>query len=464
MFDQDEIARLNAQFDILHAASRHLPVPDLALRRDRLDRLRRLVLDNEAVLIAAISEDFGHRSPWETRFLEITPLLSGIRLARRNLRRWMRPERRGVGLELWPARSEVRYTPLGVVGVIAPWNYPLLLTLSPATDALAAGNRVLLKPSDQSPRLGDLLARLIDAAFAPDEMAVVQGGMETAAAMAGLPLDHLLFTGSTRVGRKVMAAAAENLTPVTLELGGKSPAILCADFPVARAARTIAFGKFANAGQTCVAPDYMLVPEGQARAFAEALLALAPPAGDAATSLASDRQYQRLATAIEAARAGGATVLAKGESDAAVRRMAPTVVLDPPADSLLLTEEIFGPVLPVLTYASLDDALAEVARRPRPLALYVFTRDRTARDRLLAGTVSGGVGVNAAVVHVGQPNLPFGGVGPSGTGQYHGRDGFRRLSHARAVHVGGPISMAEHLGPPFGALARATWSFIRRRP
>jgi coniferyl-aldehyde dehydrogenase len=452
---------LTEVFATLHAAARADPSPDAKARRDRLNRLRRMVVDNEAALIAAVSADFGHRAPWETRILEIAPLLSSLRLAERNLHRWMRPRRRAVEIALRPARSEVRYQPLGVIGIVAPWNYPLQLTLSPLIDAFAAGNRAMIKPSDLSPAFGALLADLAAQHFAPEELAVVNGGPEVAAAFSRLPFDHLFFTGSGRVARLVMAAAAENLTPVTLELGGKSPAVLCADFPTDRAARSVAFGKFANAGQTCVAPDYMLVPKGQAKAFAEAVLALAPDATDT-TTIVSDRQYARLAGAIDAARDGGATILQKGASDVAARRLAPTLVLDPPAGSALMADEIFGPILPVLTYDSLDEVTARLAEGDRPLALYVFTHDRRIRDRLLDGTLSGGVTVNGTLVHVGQANLPFGGVGASGTGQYHGRDGFLRLSHQRAVHHVGPFSVAERLGPPYGRLARLAYGYLTR--
>jgi coniferyl-aldehyde dehydrogenase len=457
-------------FDLQHAASRREPAPDLRARLHSLERLRRLVIDNKAALAEAISEDFGVRSRTETELLEIVPTVNAVRYARRRLARWMKPKRRHVDITFQPAKAWVRHEPLGVVGIISPWNYPLLLALSPLVDALAAGNRAMLKPSELTPSFSDLLARLVAASFEEKELAVVKGGVEVAQAFSSLPFDHLIFTGSTSVGRKVMQAAAVNLTPVTLELGGKSPAILCPDYPIEKAARSIAFGKLVNAGQTCIAPDYALVPRQSAMAFAEAVMAQArrgyPTVGENGdySSIITQRHYDRLLQAVEEARAAGATVLTHGDEGAAgARKVGPTVVLNAPETSLLLTEEIFGPVLPIVAYDRLEDALAFINARGRPLALYGFTDDKGSRRQLLDGAISGGVTMNGTLLHIAQESLPFGGVGPSGLGAYHGYEGYCRLSHARGVHQIGAFNVFERIGPPWGLLASLVARVLSRR-
>jgi len=465
--DDGEARRI---FDVQHAASRQSPLADLRLRLDRLERLRGLVAGNEGALAEAISKDFGVRSRTETELLEIVPTVSAIRHARRNLARWMRPERRWVDPLFQPASARVRHEPLGVIGIISPWNYPLQLALSPLVDALAAGNRAMLKPSELTPAFSDLLRRLVAERFDEAEVAVITGGVEVGQAFASLPFDHLLFTGSTAVGRKVYQAAAANLVPVTLELGGKSPTIICPDYDLAKAARSVAFGKFVNAGQTCIAPDYVLVPEEKARAFADALMAQvrrsypAIAGNDDYSGLISERHRQRLADAIDAARQAGATVLAHEDEGArAEGKIGPTILLGAAEGTLFLTEEIFGPVLPVLPYRSLDEAIAFVAARERPLALYCFSNSRREREQVLDNTISGGVTLNGTLMHIAQENLPFGGVGASGIGAYHGHEGFRRFSHARAVHRIGFINVFERLGPPWGKLARTLGKWLSAR-
>ncbi|HEX8467975.1 MAG TPA: coniferyl aldehyde dehydrogenase [Allosphingosinicella sp.] len=457
-------------FDLQHSASRQNAIAGLELRLDRLERLRALVAVNEASLAEAISTDFGVRSRTETELLEIVPTLNAIRHARKHVARWMRPERRRVDPLFQPASARVRHEPLGVIGIISPWNYPLQLALSPLVDALAAGNRAMLKPSELTPAFSDLLRRLVADRFEEAEVAVITGGVEVGQAFASLPFDHLLFTGSTAVGRKVYQAAAANLVPVTLELGGKSPTIICPGYDLARAARSIAFGKFVNAGQTCIAPDYVLVPEGTERAFADALMAQVRRSypsiagNDDYSGLITDRHRQRLADAIEAARAGGATVLSHEDEGArAEGKIGPTILLGAPDSSLFLTEEIFGPVLPILPYRDLDEAIAFVAARERPLALYCFSDDRRQRRRVLDGAISGGVTLNGTLMHVAQENLPFGGVGASGIGAYHGHEGFKRFSHARAVHRIGFVNVFERLGPPWGKMAKALGRRLAKR-
>ena len=440
--------------------------PGLQQRRDALDRLVALLHESGDQLHAAISADFGNRAHPETALAELLPTMAAARHARRHLASWMRPRRRRVQLAFRPGRAWVMRQPLGCVGIVSPWNYPLFLSLGPTVDALAAGNRVLLKPSELAPRFATLLAELLGRRFDPAEVSVALGGPAVARAFCALPFDHLLFTGSTGIGRAVMQAAAANLVPVTLELGGKSPVIVAPDADPARTAHSLMVGKLFNAGQTCLAPDYALVPADRldryARALVDAAARLYPRiAGNPDYSgIVSDRHMDRLWRAVEAAAAGGATVLRHpdhaGEADAARRtgRLVPTVLLSPPGDCALMTEEIFGPVLPVLPYRSLDAAIAFVNARPRPLALYCYTDDRRTERVVLSRTVSGGATVNGTVLHCAQPDLPFGGIGPSGTGAYHGEAGFARFSHARGVYRPGWFSGFTAMTPPHGAMTR----------
>ncbi|MGQ3028956.1 MAG: coniferyl aldehyde dehydrogenase [Ferrovibrionaceae bacterium] len=464
---RDEIA---ATFGRQREAWNRAGIPDRQARLASLARVERILTEHRAAMAAAISADFGNRAIPETMLLEVLPSLNAIRHARRHLRSWMRPERRHVALTFQPASAWVQYQPLGVIGIVVPWNYPVMLALSPLVDALAAGNRAMIKPSELTPRFSALLQTLIGEAFPPDEVAVVTGGPDVAEAFCRLPFDHLLFTGSTNVGRKVMVAAAENLTPVTLELGGKSPVVVGADYPVARAARDIAFGKFINAGQTCIAPDYVLAPRAQVDALAEAIITEArrmfPTAGSNVdyTAMVTERHRRRLADAIAAAQAAGARVLSHdAEAATAAGKIGPTVVIDAPRDNLLMREEIFGPVLPIIPYDTLDQAIAEINGRDRPLALYCLSRDAATTETVMSRTISGGVTLNGTLLHVAQDDQPFGGVGASGIGSYHGRDGFRRLSHARAVHKVGFINPLDLLAPPYGKLYQLATKFLIAR-
>jgi coniferyl-aldehyde dehydrogenase len=444
--------------------------PGATRRHALLERLEKALLSYRAEIAQAISEDFGHRSSDETELLELVPSIKAIRHAKGHLVRWMRPEKRRVAFTMQPAKAWVEYQPLGVVGIISPWNYPLFLAASPLADALAAGNRVMIKPSELTPRFSDLFKGIITEAFDASDVAVVTGSPDVAAAFSSLPFDHLLFTGSTSTGRKVMQAAAANLTPVTLELGGKSPVVVCADYSTEKAARAIAFGKFVNAGQTCIAPDYVLAPAWRAMELADAILAeakrLYPRIADNPdyTSMITDRHYQRLMDAVEDARSAGATVLTIAEdSGSNSRKIPPTIVIDPPRDSLLMREEIFGPVLPIVSSDSLEDALQVINDRDRPLALYVLTNSESSRRKILGRTMSGGVTLNGTLMHVAQNDLPFGGIGPSGMGAYHGHDGFKRFSHARAIHKVGFINGFERLAPPYGRLQKLAVNFLLGR-
>lgn len=465
------VAALEAAFAAQREAFTREMNPSLQVRRDRLDRLLQLTATHEDAIIDAVSADFGHRSRHETDLADIFVVLSAIRHTRRHVRRWMKARRVATPLYLLPATSEVIRQPLGVVGVISPWNYPMQLALLPVAAALAAGNRAMLKPSELTPRFSALLQRIVAESFAPDEFAVFPGDVELGRAFSRLPFDHLFFTGSTAVGRQVAQAAAENLTPVTLELGGKSPAIVDVDCDLPEAARRIAFAKLLNAGQTCVAPDYLLVPRAEVHAFVAALQdavrAMYPTlAGNPDyTSIVSDRHYRRLAQLVADAETHGATAvpLAAAAPDAASRRFPPTVLHGVDDEMAVMREEIFGPLLPVLPYDSLDDAIAYVNARPRPLALYWFGRDAAHRERVLRQTISGGVTINDACWHVCQEYLPFGGVGSSGMGAYHGEHGFLAFTKEKAVlHQSRVNGIALLFRPPYGRRFEAVLALLKR--
>ena len=439
-------------------------------RKAKLDRLHAVLLAEREALAQAISGDFGHRSRHETLFGEVVTTLSGIRHTAKHLRRWMAPERVSVNLPLKPARAEVRRQPKGVVGIMSPWNYPVQLALLPLAQAVAAGNRVMLKPSEKTPKTSVLLRMLLAEVFEEAEVAVVLGGPEVGAAFSRLPFDHLLFTGSTAIGRHVMRAAAENLTPVTLELGGKSPAIVAADADLAQAAESIAYGKFLNAGQTCVAPDYVLVSADKRDAFTALLEAavkkLYPTlaANPDYTTVVDQRHYARLKGYVaEVAAAGGRVVMlnpAAETLDAAARKFPPTLVIEPDPALALMREEIFGPVLPIRSFADVADAIGQINAGPRPLALYYFGAEGAARDAVLARTTSGGVAVNDTLLHVAVDDLPFGGIGASGMGAYHGRAGFDTFSHQKGVFYQSRLRLSRLSHPPYGRIAGLLLRFL----
>lgn len=451
---------LDDAFRAMVARSRDEPAPDLVGRLDRLARLRSVVADNEERFRQAISADFGHRSAVETTIAETMLVFSEIRHAAKHLKSWMAPQRVATALQFLPARNRLIPQPLGVVGIIAPWNYPLQLTLAPAIGALAAGNRVLIKPSELSPHFSALLKETVAAQFDATEVLVTGVEDEIATAFAHLPFDHLVFTGSTRVGRLVAEAAGRNLTPVTLELGGKSPVIIDASADLEEAAERIAYGKLLNAGQTCIAPDYVLVPERSLQAFAEKLRAHmrrmfgTDPANKDYTSVISDRHYARLESLVADAAQHGAKILQPAKADdpnwKAHRKFPPTLIVGATEDMAAMQEEIFGPVLPVLGTRSAAEAIAFVNRRDRPLALYWFGRDRDARDEVLSRTISGGVTVNDCLFHFTQVNQPMGGVGASGTGAYHGEWGFRAFSKLKPVFYRSKFNRLADLYPPYG--------------
>ena len=462
---------LRALFDAQYNASRAQVDVPLALRRDRLGRLRALVDTHAHALAEAVQADFGVRSPQLTEAADLFVLRAGMAQVNKHLPRWMKPQRVATPLYLQPASAHIQRQPLGVVGVIGPWNYPLQLTFGPAATALAAGNRVMLKPSELTPHTSSLMASLVQQAFAADEFSVVVGGPDVAQEFSRLPFDHLFFTGSTQVGRLVAAAAAANLTPTTLELGGKSPCVVDASCDLEDAAVKIAHGKLLNAGQTCIAPDYVLLPRGQEAAFERAYTAavarLFPTiAGNPDyAAIVSERHQARLKALLEEAQAKGARVVdvaPAGGASTAARQMNPALVFDPPSGLRLMDEEIFGPILPVVAYDGMDDAITFINLRPRPLALYWFGTDTAARDRLLSRTVSGGVTVNDTLMHVAHEGLPFGGVGESGWGSYHGESGFLRFTQQKPVLVQSRWAMGNLFYPPYGPRFARVMGLLKR--
>lgn len=450
-------------FEAQRSAFRKHP-PGYKERIDALRQLDRALVKHKDDIVQSISEDFGGRAAEETVALELFPALNELRHAARNLKSWMEPRHAAVPWQFWPARARVMYQPLGVAGILAAWNYPLFLSLAPVAGALAAGNHVMLKPSELAPRTAELMRSIIAELFPPDYVTVIVGDAETAAEFARLPFDHLLYTGSERVGRLVMEAASRNLTPVTLELGGKSPALIHPDYPLRTAAERIFAGKLYNAGQTCVAPDYVLLHEESKDEFVaiaqQVIAAMYPRLVDNRdyTRVVNARHYARLLGLVDDARREGAQVIEVnpgGEASNETNRVfVPTLLLNVRDHMAVMQEEIFGPVLPVVLYKKLDDALDYVNARPHPLALYYFDRNGKRVQDVLRRTMAGGVTVNDCMFHVGQPNLPFGGVGASGMGHYHGFDGFETFSKKKGVFLQSRWTPLSLLRPPYGERAR----------
>ncbi|MEQ1513204.1 MAG: coniferyl aldehyde dehydrogenase [Lysobacteraceae bacterium] len=455
----DEIAELAPTLERLRKAWR-AKKPDYAQRMDDLARLKAAFKARMGEMEAAVRADFGHRSAHETLLADGMTVLGEIDHLRRHLRGWMRPKRASVGWRLWPASARIRHEAVGVVGVMSPWNYPVNLALVPLATAIAAGNHVFVKPSEHTPQTSAWLQRLLADVFPADRVAVALGGAQLGAAFSALPFDHLVFTGSTAVGRKVMAAAAPNLTPLTLELGGKSPAIVAADFPIEQAAARLASGKWFNGGQTCIAPDYILIDAARRDALVTALRTQVQArygadmgAADDYTRVINAGQYRRLRGYIDDARARGLTVIELASIDAsradAERLIPPTLILEAGDDAKVMQDEIFGPILPIHGYATLDDALAYVERHDRPLALYPFSNDRSVVETILSRLIAGGVTVNDTLLHFAATNLPFGGIGPSGMGQYHGRAGFDAFTKAMPVLWQARFTATDLIKPPY---------------
>lgn len=458
-----------------HAAfMAELPVP-LAARKDRLTRAAAMIRDNAARFCDALSEDFGHRSPRQSMITDIAASVAPLNHAIKQLSRWARREEKPVmfPLGLLGARAWVEYQPKGVIGIIAPWNFPVNLVMSPLAGVFAAGNRAMVKTSEFTPATAALFEELCPRYFDVTELTFLSGGPDVGQAFAALPFDHLLFTGATGIGRHILHAAADNLTPVTLELGGKSPAILGRSAKLAQATERVAMGKMLNAGQICIAPDYLMVAAEQEQAAVDGLVRAATAmyptllANPDYTAIINDRHFERLTAALDDARAKGAEVIAVNPANedfakSNARKLPLHIVRNPTDDMTLMQEEIFGPILPVRNYDSIDTAIAEVNRRDRPLALYYFGSDQSERRRVLDRTISGGVSLDDTIFHVSMEELPFGGIGPSGMGAYHGEAGFRTFSHAKSVFKQSRFDVAKlgGLKPPYG---KTTDAAIKRQ-
>jgi len=452
-----DVAENEAQrvFKLQREAYLRHPYPSAEERIAALRAVERVLVENADAIAAAINKDFGHRCTEESLMLELFTCVDAIRGTVKKVKKWMRPQRRHVSILFATGSNRVIPMPKGVVGVVSPWNYPLFLTVSPLTSILAAGNRAMIKMAANSQNLCRLLAEKLGEVLPEEQVAILPG--VRGADFSSLPYDHLIFTGSADAGRTVMAAAAENLTPVTLELGGKSPTIICDDFDVEEAASRILYAKFVNAGQTCLAPDYLFIPEGKRDRFVEAakrIVAERYPDTNASayTSVIDEKSYRRLRATLEDAERKGATIvsLVPGATfNDEYRKIPPTLVLDATDDMTILQEEIFGPLFPIKTYRSLDDVIQYVNVRDRPLGFYFFTNDAAIEEKLLYSTISGGVTINNCMLHVAQHDMPFGGVGASGIGHYHGWEGFLEFSKLRPVFKHPRISMLHRFYPPY---------------
>jgi coniferyl-aldehyde dehydrogenase len=438
--------------------------PSAEKRIEWIDRSIGLLVDNREAIAEALREDFGHRSVQTSQFTDIGGSIGPLKHAKAHVRSWMKRERRKVSpaiLGLFGARAHVDYQPKGVVGVISPWNFPFNLTFTPLAGIFAAGNRVMIKPSEFTPRCSELMAKMFHQVYDETEVAVFAGGPEVGQAFSSLAFDHLLFTGATSIAYHVQRAAAENLVPTTLELGGKSPVIVSKSADMALAAKRVMNGKTMNAGQICLAPDYMLVPKDKVGAFVaeatKAVTTMYPTLKDNPdyTSVINQRHYDRLQGYLDDARAKGAEIIELNPAKEDFRqqpfhKIPPTLVLNPTDDMKIMKDEIFGPLLPVKTYDTMDEAIGYVNDHARPLGLYYFGNDAKEQDRVLTRTTSGGVTVNDVVMHVAMEDLPFGGVGPSGMGSYHGVDGFKTFSHAKAVFTQAKSDITAMMRPPYG--------------
>ena len=461
-----DVARMTEVLRRQKAANIADGAPSLETRIGRLDRAIGILIKYEDAVVKALTQDFGARAPAVSGITDLGASLGPLKHAKAHLKTWMKPEKRKTSpaiLGLLGAKAEVRFQPKGVVGIISPWNFPVNLTFAPLAGVLAAGNRAMIKPSEFTPATSDLMARMFADAFSEDEIAVFPGGPEIGQAFSDLAFDHLVFTGATSIARHVMKAAAANLVPVTLELGGKSPVILGKSADYATSAARIMAGKTLNAGQICLAPDYVMAPADQLATFVKeatsAVTAMFPTIKDNPdyTAVIAERHYERIKGYVDDARAKGAEIIEinpAGEdfSQQQHRKIPPTLILNPTEEMKVMQEEIFGPVLPVMTYQTVDEAIAYVNAHDRPLGLYYFGADAAEEQKVLTQTTSGGVTVNDVIFHVAMEDLPFGGVGPSGMGSYHGVDGFREFSHRKSIYrqLKNDLGPMKALRPPYG--------------
>ena len=452
--------RLQATYKKQYEASRKHAYPSLQERKDNLEKLAQVMEANTDRICEAIDKDFGGRSVNETRLLEMVPLIGNIADAKKRLKKWAKPQRRHVGLAFKGASNKLIPQPKGVIGIVTPWNYPLLLALGPVVSAMAAGNRCIVKQAANSQNLCRLLDEIISPVFDETTLAVIPG--TSAREFSSMPWDHMVFTGSAATGKVVMEAASKNLTPVTLELGGKSPTILAPDFDVRTAAERVTFTKFLNAGQTCVAPDYLFVPEGKVEEFVKHAKEIVSGRYDSVnnsdlTAIIDEAAYSRLSATIDDAKEKGAEVinlLQGADLNAESQKIAPHVIVNPTDDMIVMQDEIFGPLFPIKTYKSLDDVVEYINERERPLALYMFSKDKQFQDKVFYSTLSGAVCINDSMFHVAQHDMPFGGVGNSGMGHYHGIEGFTEFSKLRPVfkQSGLTSKIILMLAPPYGGL------------
>ena len=461
--------------DILEAQRAAFNAASNSSYADRVAKLKQLgqaIANNEEAFKEAISADFGNRSHIETVLAETMVIKGGISHTLKNLKKWMRVRKVPTAIQYKPSYNRVIPQPLGVIGIISPWNYPLQLAIMPLIGAIAAGNRAMIKPSEYTPRLSDLLQVVLAQVFSQDEVYVAVGGVDVATKFSALPFDHLLFTGSTNVGRIVAKAAAQNLVPCTLELGGKSPTIIDDSANMKLTTQRILNGKSLNAGQTCVAPDYVLMPEAKIDDFADAFIKRAEEfyptfAGNPDyTSIVADSHYARLQDLLEDAENKGARIRVAGTDDkqqlAKERRVPITVVTKTTPDMKIMQEEIFGPLLPIVASEDLDSSMDYIQKRERPLALYWFGDNKHKRDKVLHETISGGVTINDCAWHVIQEDIPFGGVGPSGMGAYHGEDGFKTFSHMKGVFFQSKFSSGHNLYPPYTHKTNSLLSLMKK--
>jgi len=443
--------------------------PSLELRSDRLDRVVSMVTKYKSEIISALQDDFGNRDPVMSAATEVDSVIGPMMHAKKNLKKWMKTEKRkaaiaplGSALSLLGAKAEIRYQPKGVVGAISPWNFPLNLALAPLAGILSAGNRVMLKPSELTPASSDLTKLMIEEFFDESEIGVFIGDPEVGAAFSGLAFDHLIFTGGTAIAKHVMRAASENLVPLTLELGGKSPVVVGKSSKIKETATRVMQGKTMNAGQICLAPDYALVPEGSVDEFVQATVDVTSEMypdmkdNDDFTSIINQKHYDRIQGYISDAKEKGAEVLEINPSNEDFsqqphHKIPPTIILNPTEDMQVMQEEIFGPVLPVKTYKDVSETVDYINSKDRPLGLYYFGEDSKEKDYVLDNTTSGGVTVNDVISHITMEDLPFGGVGPSGMGSYHGYDGFKEFSHAKSVYKQSWLNLNKVAGlvPPY---------------
>ena len=461
--DMNRILELQKNLNIKEGA------PDIDLRKDRLDRVIAMVSKYDKQIVSAVNQDFGNRDQVMSAATEVASVIGPMQHAKKNLKKWMKTEKRkaaiaplGSALSLLGAKAEVRYQPKGVVGAISPWNFPMNLALAPLAGIISAGNRVMHKPSELTPATSDLLKQMIEEYFDEGEMAVFVGDAEVGAAFSGLAFDHLIFTGGTSIAKHVMKAASENLVPLTLELGGKSPVVVGKNAKIKETAQRVMQGKTMNAGQICLAPDYALVPEEKVEEFVQASVEATSEMypemkdNDDFTSIINQRHYDRIQSYLEDAKEKGADVVEINPSNEDFsqqphHKIPPTIVLNPSEDMKIMQEEIFGPVLPVKTYKDVTEPVDYINSKDRPLGLYYFGEDAKEKDYVLENTTSGGVTVNDVISHIQMEDLPFGGVGPSGMGSYHGYDGFKEFSHAKAVYKQTKINLMKLAGlvPPY---------------